>query len=278
MPDRLKDDVGEPAWSPDGTQIAFSARVPDEAYDEEDDKKRQPRRFTRLQFKLDSVGWIGDRRRHIFVVAADGSGEARQLTDGDFEDAQPTWTPDGKSIAFTSSRAENWDIEFVSDVYVVPATGGEPKRLTPGDSAYYAPSYSPDGKLLAVKWTPGGFDFPRHPQIGVVDAETGQDLRLLTTSLDRQCDPYPDLREPIWDGDSIVFAIEDRGNVHVYRVSPGRRRAGARARRRHRPRRLRRSRRRDRPSRHDGAEPLRAVRGREAADRRSVATSRPGAS
>ena len=217
----VKDDIGEPAWSPDGTQIAFSARVPDEAYDEEEDKKRQPRRFRRLQFKLDSVGWIGDRRRHIFVVSADGSGEARQLTEGDFEDAQPTWAPDGKSIAFTSSRAENWDIEFVSDVYLVPATGGEPKRLTPGDSAYYAPSYSPDGKLLAVKWTPGGFDFPRHPQIGVVDAETGQDLRLLTTSLDRQCDPYPELREPIWDGDSIVFAIEDRGNVHVYRVSPG---------------------------------------------------------
>ena len=50
----LKDDVGEPDWSPDGTQIVFSARVPDEAYEEEDDKKRAPRRFTRLFYKLDS--------------------------------------------------------------------------------------------------------------------------------------------------------------------------------------------------------------------------------
>jgi dipeptidyl aminopeptidase/acylaminoacyl peptidase len=215
----LKEDVGELAWSRDGTQIAFSARVQDEAYEEEDDKKRTPRRFTRLQFRLDSVGWTGDRRRHIFVVAADGSGEAKQLTDGDFEDGQPTWTPDGK-VAFTSSREDDWDIELKADIYVVPAAGGELERLTPGDGSYSAPSYSPDGSLLAVKWSPAGFDFPRHPQIGVVDAKSGSNLRLLTSSLDRNCDPYPDLREPIWDEGSIVFVLEDGGNVHVYRVSP----------------------------------------------------------
>jgi dipeptidyl aminopeptidase/acylaminoacyl peptidase len=215
----LKEDVGEPAWSPDGTRIVFSARVPDEAYEEDDEKKRAPRRFRRLQFKLDSVGWTGDRRRHVYVVPADGSAEPKQITDGDFEDSHPTWSPDGKSIAFSSARGEHWDIDLVGDIYVVPAEGGEPKRLTPGDSNHYAASYSPDGKLLAVKWDPGGFDFPRHPQIAVVDAETGENRRILTASLDRTCDPYPEIRDPIWDGDSIVFAIEDRGNIHLYRVA-----------------------------------------------------------
>ena len=43
---------------------------------------------------------------------------------------------------------------------------------------------------------------------------SGENFRILTASLDRTCDPYPEIREPIWDGDSIVFAIEDRGNVH----------------------------------------------------------------
>jgi len=215
----LKDDAGEAAWSPDGTRIVFSARVPDEAYEEEDEKKRAPRRFTRLLYKLDSVGWTGDRRRHLYVVPADGSAEAKQITDGDYEDSRPTWTPDGKSIAFSSARGEDWDVELKGDVYVVPAEGGEPTHLTPGDANYYAPSYSPDGSLLAVKWDPGGFDFPRNPQIGVVDAATGGNLRILSASLDRTCDPYPEIREPIWDGDSIVFSIEDRGNVHVYRVA-----------------------------------------------------------
>ena len=216
----LKESPGGVAWSPDGSQLVFSARVRDEAYEEEDDKKRAPRRFTRLLFKLDSVGWTGDRRTHLFVVPADGSAEAKQITDGDYEDSAPTWTPDGKSIAFSSARGDDWDIELLGDIYVVPAAGGEPKRLTAGDSAYEAPAYSPDGKLLACKWSPGGFDFPRHTQIAVVDAKTGGDRRILTASLDRQCSPYPDLREPIWEGDSIVFAAEDHGNVHVYRVSP----------------------------------------------------------
>jgi dipeptidyl aminopeptidase/acylaminoacyl peptidase len=214
----IKDDVGEPVWSPDGTRIVFSARVPDEAYEEEDDKKRAPRRFTRLLYKLDSVGWTGDRRRHLYVVAADGSSEAKQITEGDFEDSRPTWAPDGR-IAFSSARNEDWDVELKGDIYLVSPDGGEPERLTPNDANYYAPSYSPDGNLLAVKWDPGGFDFPRHTQIGVMNAD-GSDFRLLTTSLDRTCDPYPEIREPIWDDGAIVFAIEDHGNIHLYRVSP----------------------------------------------------------
>jgi len=214
----LKEDVTQPAWSPDGSTIAFVARVPDAAYDEEDEKRRQPRRFTRLQYKLDSIGWIGDRRQHLFAVQTDGSGEPVQLTDGDFEDSGPAWSPDGAKLAFVSARQPDWDTEPVSDVYLVAAEGGEPRRLTRGGGSIHGPSWSPDGARLAAQRYPGVFDDPKHTQIAVVDAISGV-IDLLTAALDRNCGTYPQLREPVWDGDGIVFALEDHGNTHLCRVA-----------------------------------------------------------
>ncbi len=214
----LKEDVTQLAWSPDGATIAFVARVPDAAYDEEDDKRRQPRRFTRLQYKHDNVGWTADRRQHLFTVRADGSGELVQLTDGDYEDSGPSWSPDGATLAFVSARGPDWDIEPVSDVYLVAAQGGEPRRLTRGGGSIDGVSWSPDGARLAVLRYPGVFDDPRHTQIAIVDASSGE-IELLTTALDRNCGTYPQLREPIWDEAEIVFALEDHGNTHLYRVA-----------------------------------------------------------
>ena len=213
----LDEDVTEVVWSPDGTRLAFSSRVRDEKYKEEDERKRQPRRFERLQYKLDDEGWIGDRRRHIFTIPADGSSEPKQITDGDFEDAYPSWSPDGRRIAFASARHEDWDTDLVRDVFLVDADGGEPESLTTGDARYEAPVWSADGSTIACRYTPDGFDYPRHGQIAVLDASTGE-RRVLTASLDRNCSPYPEVREPVWDGDSLLFVLEDSGYNPLYRV------------------------------------------------------------
>jgi dipeptidyl aminopeptidase/acylaminoacyl peptidase len=214
-----KESVESIAWSPDSTRIAFARRVRDEAYEEEDERKRPPRRFTRLFYKLDSVGWTGDRRKHLFVVGVDG-GDERQLTDGDSENEEPAWSADGGRIVFTSMRGDRWDVELIETLYEleVDSAGTEPRRLTQADESGTSASFSSDGTLIAYVHTPEDGTNPRHSQIAVMKPD-GSERRVLTGDLDRQCAPYPLGREPVWDGDRVAFGVEDGGNVHLYSVA-----------------------------------------------------------
>jgi dipeptidyl aminopeptidase/acylaminoacyl peptidase len=214
----LDEDVSAVAWSPDGERLAFAARVRDDAYDEEDDSRREPRRFTRLQYKLDNVGWTGDRREHLFVVRADGSEPPRQLTSGDYEHSAPAWSPDGTRLAFVSQLDDDWDLLLAADLYVASVDGEwAPRKLTESKGAVDRPVWSPDGEQIAFLYTPGTYDWPWHGQVTVVPADGGE-MRILTASLDRQCRPHPEVREPLCDGRRICFAVEDHGRVHVYCV------------------------------------------------------------
>jgi dipeptidyl aminopeptidase/acylaminoacyl peptidase len=213
-----KESVEELAWSPDSKRLAYSVRVRDEAYEEEDDKKRAPRRFTRIFHKLDSVGFTGDRRKHVFVVELEG-GDPKQVTSGDFEHANPAWSLDGKRIVLEGLRDDRWDVDLINRLYSVDLAGkAEPKALTGDDASYGDPSFSPDGARIAYRMTPEDGTYPRHSQLGVMNAD-GSDRKLLTTSLDRQCGPYPDYREPVWDGERLLFTVEDGGNLHLYAVA-----------------------------------------------------------
>ena len=214
----LDEDVEHVAWSPDGSMLVFSARVPYAAQKEPDERRRPPRRIKRLQFKLDDKGWTVDRPHHLYVVPADGSEPPRPLTSGDAEDVHPAWSPDGGRIAFASARHEDWDLTPIIDIYVVDASGGEPTVVTATDGECSSPSWSPDGTRIAYYFNPSVFDDPRHTQVAILDAATGE-RRIVTGSLDRTCKPYPEIREPVWDGDSLLFTIEDGGTVPLYRVA-----------------------------------------------------------
>jgi dipeptidyl aminopeptidase/acylaminoacyl peptidase len=213
------EDVDELEWSPDGTRLGFAARQRDEArYGKKEAKDQPPRRITRLFYRLDNSGFTVDRPRHLFVVPADGSAKPRAVTTGTASDDGLSWSPDGRTVVFSAGRHERWDLDLVADLYTVDADlAGEPQPLTDGSAYYFLPAFSPTGELIAAYWTDALIG-PTHSQV-VVTPTGGGASRVLTRDLDRNCAPYPSARPPMWDGTDLLFAVEDAGNTHVYRVA-----------------------------------------------------------
>ena len=145
--------AGAPAWSPDSTAIAFCARVPAAGRYGQDDKvpagKEPPRRITGLQYRLDDVGFTIDRRSHIFVVDVTAEQPtAEQITDGDYDDTDVVWSPDGTTLAFMSRRHDRREHDRMADVFLIEPKGGEPTRLTDSTLWLAAPAFTPDGATV----------------------------------------------------------------------------------------------------------------------------------
>jgi len=135
--------VGDPRPSPDGSQVAYIVTRLDEAAD--------------------------DYRSAVWLVPTAG-GEPRQLTAGAARDSSPRWSPDGRTLAFVSTRApivpaspdpsakdddkkddkqEKQAPKPLSQIWLLPVAGGEPRQLTNRPFGATSPTWSPDGATVA---------------------------------------------------------------------------------------------------------------------------------
>jgi dipeptidyl aminopeptidase/acylaminoacyl peptidase len=80
---------------------------------------------------------------------------------------------------------------------------------------------SPDGKLVAFLGLDDPLTQPQNARVGLLDLASGERRWLATGDLDRTWAPFPEARPPIWDGDGVLAACEDRGDLHVYRIAEG---------------------------------------------------------
>ncbi len=135
------DDCSDLVWSPDGSRVAFVVRDPKER-----DEPETIRVYDRARYKSDEGGLFDGRRKHVWVVAVDGSAP-RPLTAGDWDDGQPEFSPDGSELAFVSNRTEQRDLNTVADIHVT-TLAGTVRRVTDGRGSYGNPSWSPDGDTI----------------------------------------------------------------------------------------------------------------------------------
>jgi len=181
----------DPAWSPDGSRIVFSASAPEPGHPQ------------------------------LWVMNADGS-EAHPITSDRVFNLVPAWSPDGGTIAFASDGAEG--LGDPADVWIVATDGADPRPLITGAANDRQPAWSPDGQTLAFTRVEGQPGEGLGGQVLLASA-SGQDVRPLTSGAPRKFLPRwspdgeqiafstaPDADEP--------FGMRDR-RFQVYTIDAG---------------------------------------------------------
>jgi len=214
MPDGLED----PQFSPDGRWIAFVSRTRDARYEAKDERWQAPRKIETFFTRLDNEGWVFDRPQHLHVIAANGTGEVRNLTPGPHQHNGLSWLADSSGLVTAATRHDEWDRDLAVDLYVVPLDG-EIRALTKQTGTYVMPSVSPDGTRVAFLGHDDPTTFPQNMHVGVVGLDGGEH-RWVSTELDRTFIATAGARRPVWiDDETLLVTAEDRGETHLYRVS-----------------------------------------------------------
>ena len=81
------------------------------------------------------------------------NGKPKRLTNGSDFEFEPTFSPDGKTIAFVT-----WNDENLGAIYKIPASGGTMIKLTTEKGIYRTPSFSPDGNMITYQKESGNND------------------------------------------------------------------------------------------------------------------------
>jgi TolB protein len=197
----------EPAWSPDGSRIAFSSKREGsfDVYVMEADGS-ETRRLTTTSADEGDPTWSPDGRRIVFargtsgdlyVVNADGT-EARPLVVGAASDTQPAWSPDGRWIAF----ARRLSGTTIRELWLARADGSGLRRLTSLEAVSEAPTWSPDGGRIAFASNVRDAQF----DIYTVGAD-GKAQRRVTATPD-------DSFEPAWSPDGATIAYSEGGSIY----------------------------------------------------------------
>jgi len=219
---RLTRAPGSIAWSPDGKWIAFTQLVPKEERWAVEGKvsalkprgaewTAAPRVVERLDYRQDRQGFTQAGEQQLFIVPAEG-GTPRQITNDQWGAGSPEWTPDGRTIIFSSGpRVEQ--PEYVwreSEIYAVDVETGSISQLTHRRGPDGGPAVSPDGRMIAYTGDDFGDYSYDDSELYVMNID-GSGSHVLA-DIDRSP------RNLIWakDGSGVYFTVQSNGAQNLW--------------------------------------------------------------
>src|SRR5579883_932679 len=212
-------------WSPDSKWIGYTARVPAKPgfsikMPERPNGARwadPPIVITSLRWTADGQGILQPGYTHVFVISATG-GAPKQVTSGDYNHGGGqggggfAFSEDGKSIYVSTNRIPDAEYNLEGgDIYAYSIEDGSVKQLTNRKGPDADPVPGPGGKKIAYVGLDWKFQSYTVNHLYLMDPDGGNPKNV-TASLDR------DVRSPhwSWDGKSIYFLVEDKGNQQLY--------------------------------------------------------------
>ena len=208
----LNEPIMSPAWSPDGSQLAYVSfeRGHASVFVQ---SLATGQRAVLADFSGSNSGpaWSPDGKQIAMVLSREGASQLylmrsdgkdlRRVTFSEAIDTEPCFSPDGKWLLFTSDRGGS------AQIYRAPVAGGPAERLTFDGTNNFSPRVSPDGKNFVFSHYVDGVFY-----IGIQDFATGQMQILTGGGWEKKPSFAP-------NGKLVLFATESQGRGILATVS-----------------------------------------------------------